>query len=139
MPYTNSPATSVTDRLRLIIGDTDLADEQLTDDIYTFYLSRHENNENKAALSCLDVIIAKYSHYATEKGGGVFVKAEEKFKNLSILRKRLAGDPSYGLVRLQEGYVGGVNCDDIREIESDPNRIKLKIREDGLLPGSLGD
>ena len=45
MSFTNSPATSAIDRVRLIVGDTNTEFDYLSDETYQYLLNKYQNNE----------------------------------------------------------------------------------------------
>lgn len=118
MPFTNDPICNPIDRIRLVIGDVDVEDECLTDDIYLYVLRKNEGNEQKAALECLLYLISKYASYVTEKAGGMFIKESEKFTQFSTLYKMLKNDPTSELFGTLRGYVGGISKSDIYNNEA---------------------
>ena len=115
MSYTADPINSATDRLRLIIGDTDLYEEGLTDDVYNYVINKHDGNENQAALECLRYLVAKYASYCTEKAGGLFVKESDKFDQYSRLLKALTSNPATTIYRAGTPFAGGVYSKDIED------------------------
>ena len=56
MAFTNNPANSVVDRLRLKVGDTDEFEEGLSDETYEYLYNTHKN-ENRAALEALRMLV----------------------------------------------------------------------------------
>ena len=62
MPYTDDPANNPIDRIRLRIGDTEEECEELSDSVYQYLLSLHNNNENRASLDALKAVLAKYKY-----------------------------------------------------------------------------
>ncbi len=101
MAYTGDPTGSATDRVRLTIGDTDIHEELLTDEIYSFLLVQNSDNENATALAALQYIVARFASSVTEKVGEVFstgnlekaqVKDKENDLNLAFtIGQHLAG------------------------------------------------
>lgn len=125
MPFTNDPICNPIDRIRLVIGDVDVDDESMTDDIYLYVLRKNEGNEQKAALESLLYLISKYAAYVTEKAGGMFIKESEKFKQYSELYKMLKSDPTSALFGTLRGYVGGISkkdmCDNSLNLDNNLN------------------
>lgn len=113
MSFTGDPVNRVSDRLRLMIGDTDPLEEGLTDEVYEYVLSKNDNNENRAALECLRYLVAKYANFVTEKAGGLFVKDSERFEQYSKLLRDLTSNPSMTLMKAGKPFGGGVYQKDI--------------------------
>jgi len=66
MAYTNSPATSVTDRLRLNVGDIHPV-EILDDETYTYYYNKNEQNERRATRDLFTVLLFALSRIHTRR------------------------------------------------------------------------
>lgn len=98
MGYTNDPANSVIDRLRLKTGDIDPYEEGLTDEVYEYVYLKQGLNENRAALEALRMLVVKYAHYCTERSGQYLIEAEEKYQNFKDLLDRAIRDPGYGFL-----------------------------------------
>lgn len=110
MAFTNDPVNSVIDRIRLKVGDTDNYDEGLADSIYEYLYTANSNNENKAALEALKMLVFKYASYVTEKAGGLFVKESEKYQHYKELLERVTKDPSWSFLAAGVPYAGGITC-----------------------------
>ena len=80
MAYTNSPATSVTDRLRLNVGDIHSV-EILDDATYTYYYTKNEQNERRATRDLFTVLLFALSRYTHEKAGQIEVWGSDYFRN----------------------------------------------------------
>jgi hypothetical protein len=68
MPYSNSPATSATDRVRLTVGDVFADFEILDDNTYQYLIDKNKKNERLAAVDAAKVLkfqIAQYPHRET--------------------------------------------------------------------------
>ncbi len=109
MSFTNDPLNSVTDRLRLKVGDIDPYDEGLTDEIYEYLYDKHNSNENRAALEALKMLVFKYANYVTEKAGGVFVKDNDKYVQYKELLDKVTKDPSFSFLEAGKPFAGGIN------------------------------
>lgn len=121
MSYTGSPSTSATDRVRLVIGDTDLDEEGLTDEVIQYVIDK-TSTEEKAALECLKFLVAQYASRVTEKVGGLFVKESEKFEQYNKLLTMYTKDPTTALVTFQS-YAGGISKQDIEDNASNPDVV----------------
>lgn len=125
MSYTNDPANSITDRIRLMVGDTEECEEGLSDEVYQYIVDKHTVDgvvdEQQAALEALKALVAKYANYVTEKAGGLFIKASEKYKQYRDLLDSWIRDPSYGFMRVGSGFAGGIYLDDMKSNRQNPN------------------
>jgi hypothetical protein len=120
MPYTGDPANSATDRIRLAVGDTDVYQEGLTDEVYAYLLSVNLN-EARSTIGALKYLVAKYASYVTEKAGGLFIKESEKFEQYSKLLNRYTKDPSQMLLTLGTPFAGGISYSDLYSNASNPD------------------
>lgn len=113
MPYTNDPINSGSDQVRLLVGDTDIYEEALTDEVYNYIISKHtrpdgSTNGSAIVLEALQYLVAKYASFVTEKAGSLFVKESEKFQHYSQLQKKYTSDPRFSLMRAGIPFAGGI-------------------------------
>lgn len=115
MPFTNDPANSVVDRIRLAVGDIDEFEEGLSDEIYQYIVDKNtENsvvNEGAASLEALRGLVAKYANYVTEKAGGLFVKESERYDHYRDLLELWTKNPTAGFMTIGAGFAGGIYKD----------------------------
>lgn len=109
MAFTADPLNSVTDRVRLLTGDTDSYDEGYPDEVYQYVLEKHDLDETKAGVEILRMLVAKYANYVTEKAGGLFSKESEKFTQYKSLLDLLTKDPRSAIIKAGVGFTGGVS------------------------------
>ncbi len=130
MPYTNDPIYSITDRLRLEVGDTDICEEGLTDEVYQYILSvnNDEAGSPKSILQALRYLVAKYANFEHEEAGDLEVWGE-KYKNYNDLLNRLLKDPRYGLV-IGGTFAGGISRQDIKDNRLNKDANGSSITED---------
>lgn len=133
MSYTANPTIIVTDRIRLIIGDTDIDDEDLTDEVYSYVYEKEGNNEFKAAITCLNYIIAATASYVTEKSGGLFSKENEKHIQYRQLRKDLVSDPRTAITAMGIPYAGGIKWSEYHANIDDADNRQAEYRM-GIYP-----
>lgn len=119
MSYTGDPVNSATDRIRLIIGDTDVDEEGLTDEVIQYVLDKN-TKETTSAIECLKFLVAQYANRVTEKVGGLFVKESEKFEQYNKLLNLYTKDPSTALVAFS-AYAGGISKQDILDNANNPD------------------
>jgi len=129
MPFTGDPANSATDRIRLIVGDTDICEEGLTDEIYTYLLDVNDDDEIVSALAALRYLIAKYASYVTEKAGKLFIKESEKFEQYRKLLDLLTKDPRTAIMSQGLPYAGGISWSDYCENLANPDARQVEYKE----------
>lgn len=131
MSYTGSPATSATDRIRLIIGDTDIDEEGLTDEVVQYAID-NATSEPRAAIECLKFLVAQYANRVTEKVGGLFTKESEKFEQYKRLLDLYTKDPSTALI-VFGSYASGISKQDIidnaNNLDNEVNTSTLRYSE----------
>jgi hypothetical protein len=120
MPYSGSPATSATDRVRLYCGDIWDDMEYLTDADYQFYIDRMNGNENRASLECMRAILFKLSRGAREKTGDIEVFGSEYFKNYLAALTLVLKNPE-AVISLAVPYAGGISKKDMLTNDLNPD------------------
>lgn len=130
MAFTNDPVHNPIDRIRLITGDVNEFEEGLSDEVYQYVYDKHTQNENKAALECLQYLVNKYANYVTEKAGGLFTKESELYKQYKDLLDSYTKDPSKMLLTPGLPYVGGISKSELEEnfCNSDLNTVNTTIQ-----------
>lgn len=109
MAFTGDPINSVTDRLRLITGDTDELDEGYSDEVYQYAYEKNSKHEVRAAIEILKMLVAKYANYVTQKAGGLFVKESERYTQYKDLLNSLTNDPRSAIIKAGVGFTGGIS------------------------------
>jgi hypothetical protein len=133
MPYTGDPASSLTDRLRLEVGDTDIYDELLSDDIYQYILdttgdSSTGNLTAPSIIQALKYLVAKFSNHVQEKAGDLSIWDDRAEQYQDMLDKYLK-DPRYGLAT-GKGFAGGISKSDIEANRNNPDANLTRPSED---------
>lgn len=148
MSYTNDPAFRKTDRVRLLIGDVNVDDEGLTDEVYSYVIDKYTGttattatDEVAAAIECLKYLVAKYANYVTEKTGNHFSKESEMFTQYKDLLKLFTQDPRTALTRVGGPYAGGISISEQERNCSDlDNRVveySVAVPESDFVPESF--
>lgn len=109
MAFPLDPANDPIARIRLRIGDTDEFDLGLEDVVYQYLLDTYGQNENKATLEALKMLVAKYANFVTEKAGGLFVKNSERYKQYKDMLDDALSNPSSTLFSIGEPFAGGID------------------------------
>jgi hypothetical protein len=121
MAYTASPATSVTDRLRLNVGDIHSV-EILDDETYTYYYNKNEQNERRATRDLFTVLLFALSRYTHEKAGQLEVWGSDYFRNYLDAVKLAITNPSIDSITAVP-FAGGISRTDMDERASDTDAV----------------
>lgn len=129
--YSNDPANSTRDELRLFVGDTNSADELLSDEEVAYYLGRHSDNALAAAPEACEGIAAKYSRQANTSNQGLSVAASERAKAYLRLADELRDRSSM----VAEVFAGGLTISGKDSLADDSDAIqpafKIGIDDNG--------
>ena len=121
MAYTNSPATSITDRLRLNVGDIHSV-EILDDATYTYYYTKNEQNERRATRDLFTVLLFALSRYTHEKAGQIEVWGSDYFRNYLDAVKLAITNPSIDSITAMP-FAGGISRTDMDTRASDTDAV----------------
>ena len=113
MAFTGDPANSATDRIRLIVGDTDNQLEYLTDDVYVYLLTKYNNAETPTALEAARYILGSLAKFSRQRTGEVEIYGAEMFNNYKAFLTELLRNPQMLLDRAAV-YAGGLSKKDMR-------------------------
>ncbi len=150
MVYTGSPATSTTDQVRLLVGDTSTSTGgvYLTDTEYTWYIGQAPNVYMAGSLACLG-ILAQFNastgnsnisskkvgdlqiNYAiSSMGSGQLKTFQDLAETLRVQGTRRGGAP----------YTGGISEADKTTVGSDSDRVDPDFKV-GMMsnPGQTDD
>jgi len=122
MPFTNSPATSATDRVRLIVGDTATEFEYLADETYEYLLDKYSDNETTAAMEAARYILGSLAKYSRQRTGDIEVYGAEMFKNYRDFLIELLRNPQMLLSRAAI-YAGGISKRDMELNDANPDNV----------------
>lgn len=122
MAFTNSPATSVTDRLRLIVGDTMTEFEYLSDETYEYLMDKNKS-ETAAALEAARYILGSLTRFSRQRTGDIEVYGREMFQNYKEFLVELLRNPQMLLDRAQ-AYAGGISKSDMAANDANPDKPK---------------
>lgn len=127
MSYTGDPLNSLTDRIRLNVGDTDLEEEGLSDNEYEYIISLNTEdgvtNEVACIIAALNFLLAEYSNFVDEVAGKLSVKYSQLYDHYSDLLDRYTLDPRTSLYKAGTPFAGGIYADSIRENNADRNTV----------------
>ena len=102
-------------KLRVEVGDTDVSFPILDDSSYQYFLDKHSNNLNRAALDAARAILFQISTRNSETVDVFSVKntSAESYRQALLLYIK---DPTLNpLYQNLKGYVGGVSISDMQK------------------------
>lgn len=122
MAFTNDPANSATDRVRLIVGDTNIQYEYLSDETYEYLLDKYDGNETASALEAARYILGSLAKYSRQRTGDIEVYGAEMFKNYHDFLIELLRNPQMLNNRAQV-YAGGISKSDMKANDENPDNL----------------
>lgn len=94
MSYSGNPADSSVDLVRFLTGDTNDANEQLSDDEITAMLASASDDPQLAAIYCVEGLVAKYAGKADKSVGDLSISYSQISKGykelVASLRSRMS-------------------------------------------------
>ena len=122
------------EKLRIELGDSDVSFPLLDNSSYEYFLAKHNNNLNRAAMDAARAILFQLSTMNSETVSIFSVKntsAEAYRQALMLYLKDQNLNPIYQTLR---GYFGGVSLSDMAENNANPdNNIVISPSETGEL------
>ncbi len=130
--YSSSSLGLSKNKVRLFIGDTDSAREQLADEEISYVLTV-ETSPTLAAASCCDLLAAKYSFMCNTENGALKVSAAARMQHYIDLADRLrkggAGEiPGDAVVVAATMYVGGSSVAAKEAIYADTDNVSTPFQ-----------
>ena len=121
MAYTSSPSTSVTDRLRLNVGDI-YSPSILDDEVYSYYYTKNEDNERRATRDLFTVLLFALSRYTRERAGQIEVYGSDYFRSYLDAVKLAITNPSIDSIAAMP-FAGGISRSDMDTRASDTDAV----------------
>ena len=121
MAYTSSPSTSVTDRLRLNVGDI-YSPSILDDEVYSYYYTKNEDNERRATRDLFTVLLFALSRYTRERAGQIEVYGSDYFRSYLDAVKLAITNPSIDSITAMP-FAGGISRSDMDTRASDTDAV----------------
>ena len=118
--YTNDPENVQRDEVRLLIGDTDSTDEQLSDEEIAYYIAQ-ESDSYSAAASAARGLAAKFARLADMTVDDLSLSYSQRQASYLALAETLDERSSASGVR---AYAGGISKADKETQEADTDRVK---------------
>jgi hypothetical protein len=133
--YGGAPGTTTSatrrDAVRLLVGDTDTTDQQVSDEEIAFALSQTSDDiYNAGALMCR-TIAGKYSRLVDTSIESVSSSYSQRAKQYSELAVRLVKEGKrLGSVGLGVPVAGGMSISEMESVEDDLDRVPSAFRVD---------
>ncbi|UAV89663.1 hypothetical protein [Pseudomonas phage COT4] len=126
MPYTNNPAGSATDRVRLNVGDIWPDMEWLHDEDYQYFIDKNNGNENRATLDAARALLFVLSRYTRERTGDIEVYGGDIFSNFYRALELILKDPNIA-ISVAMPYAGGIDRQDMHDNRANCNNNAVII------------
>jgi hypothetical protein len=120
--YTN-PSTSNRDAVRFLLGDTNTADQRVTDEEIAFALTQAGNDIYAAAAICARALSGKYATLVDTTVETVSVKYSQMRDAFATLAVRLEAQGKRYTGALGIAVAGGISLSEMTEVRSDPDRV----------------
>ena len=99
-----NPLKDPVDRVRILVGDIDPLDIELSYEMYEYFLLIKEGNENEAAIAAINALVARYAKAMEEDVDGVSAKWKQRYEGykeqIEVVRKEIG---------TYEIYAGGLS------------------------------
>lgn len=131
--YGGAPGTTTSatrrDAVRLLVGDTDTTDQQMTDEEIAFALSQaSEDIYNASALLCR-ALSGKYARLVDTSVESVSSSYSQRAKQYAELAVRLTKEGKrMGSVGLGVPVAGGMSISEMEGVENDTDRVPSAFR-----------
>lgn len=136
MPYSGSPSTSATDRVRLNVGDIWPDLELLHDDDYQYFIDKYNGNENRATLDAARTLMFTLTRYTRERTGDIEVYGGDVFTHYYEALRLMLKDPNAAMSPAMP-YAGGISRQDMHtnRMTNDNNAVRVATERPQLLIG----
>lgn len=114
--YSGNPGASNLDAVRFMIGDTDSASPQLTNEEITYLLTEHGTVRAASVAACRG-LAAKYSRFADQSTGSISIS----YSQISASYRTLVRDIVAG--SLVAPYAGGISKRDMATVDADTDAV----------------
>jgi hypothetical protein len=124
--YSGDPGSSDRDAVRFLVGDTDISDQQLSDEEIDYLLVR-EGSVNGAALAAARTLVAKYARLVDKSVGDLSISYSQRRDAYAALIADLTRQQA---VRVAGPVVGGISRTRKRVVDQDADRVEPSFRRD---------
>jgi len=130
--YTGTPgqdsAAERRDAARLLVGDTNTNDQQVSDEEIAFYLSEASNNTYRAAAIAAQGLAAKYARSVDTAFEGVrssYSQRATHYKQMALqLEAKAVSAGGLGMPS-----AGGISISEIERVDNDTDRVKPVFKQ----------
>jgi hypothetical protein len=131
--YDGSPGTSTAaerrDAVRLLIGDTDTNDQQVTDEEITFALAQTGDDIYLAAAVMARTLAGKYARQVDSKFDALSISNGQRAQQYLRLATQMEKESKKrGNTGLGTPLVGGISQDDVDSVRDDEDRVDPRFR-----------
>lgn len=126
MAYTNNPAGSAIDRVRLFCGDILPEMEWLSDETYTYLLDKYNDNEKKSAREAMQYILFSLARRTRERAYQCEIYGDQMFANYERALKLAISNPELYSVEFTP-YAGGISRTDMNDNVNDVDTPDAKL------------
>ena len=130
--YGNSPSTSTEDgrrdAVRVLVGDTNTNDQQITDEEIFFALNENSKNVYFAAAQAARMVASHYARLVDAKFEGVstdYHQRQEHYRKLAVVLDQQAKSKGGAL---GVPAAGGIRVDQVEGAKKDSNRVRSSFR-----------
>ena len=116
--YSGNPAASDLDAVRFAIGDTDTADQLLSDEEIAYLLTN--STVSAASIAACEALAAKFARSVDRTVGSLSLSASQKAKQFRELAATLRRQRAV----LAAPYAGGISVADKDTQRADTDRVK---------------
>lgn len=131
--YGNSPSTSTDDgrrdSVRVLIGDTDSSDQQITDEEILFALTENSKNVYFAAAQSARMIASKYARLVNVEFEGVSTDYHQRQDHYQKLALVLDQDAKSKGGALGSPVAGGIRVDQVEGAQEDSSRVHSSFKK----------
>ena len=114
--YSGDPSKSDLDRVRFLVGDTDIDDKLFSNEEINYVIDQH--GIPSAAYRVAQNLVAKFSRFVDESVGAVKITFSQRVKHYNELAVRLKKEASESALP----YAGGISISDKEVVEQDGDR-----------------
>ena len=115
--------------VRLLIGDTSSADEQLMDEEINFALSEAGNNTYYAAAYCCRLLASKYARMVdTQLDGALEATYSDRIKHYNLLASQVEQMGKKASGKALGVFAGGITVSGVSAVNADTDRVKPAFR-----------
>lgn len=129
--YSGDPASSDTDAVRFLVGDTDTNDQLVENEEIDYALSQSTTVYGAAALTCRAIAALFSRDVDTSLSGGEYSESQraEHYRNLAERFDSMSQNaPLRSGASAPVPFVGGVRRTEMETVREDDNRVRPEFR-----------